>query len=60
MRSAYQDEQRQWIQAGWGSLNRRYPPVNGLKRREKLASVAPYLVAQARVLVIDDVQNSPP
>lgn len=43
LRSAYQDDRRQWIQAGAGVIAQSTPARELVETREKLASIAPYL-----------------
>ncbi|KAI9148710.1 Salicylate synthase [Paramyrothecium foliicola] len=44
LRSAFQDESRRWIQAGAGVILQSSPQREFLETREKLASIAPYVV----------------
>lgn len=43
LRSAFQDEERQWIQAGAGIIAQSTPEREMIETREKLSSIAPYL-----------------
>lgn len=46
LRSAFQDGERQWIQAGAGIIAQSTPARELMETREKLSSIAPHLVAR--------------
>ncbi|GAB1199909.1 hypothetical protein APSETT444_009268 [Aspergillus pseudonomiae] len=47
LRSVFQDENRQWLQAGAGIIAHSTPERELIETREKLASVQPYVMAKA-------------
>ncbi|RYP73521.1 hypothetical protein DL771_003560 [Monosporascus sp. 5C6A] len=46
LRTAFQDASRQWIQAGAGIISLSDPQREFIETREKLASIAPFIVGQ--------------
>ncbi|KAJ5247890.1 hypothetical protein N7468_002873 [Penicillium chermesinum] len=48
LRTVFQDESRGWIQAGAGVISQSNPQRELIETREKLASIAPFIVLDAR------------
>ncbi|KAA8648678.1 uncharacterized protein ATNIH1004_004563 [Aspergillus tanneri] len=48
LRTVFQDRHHQWIQAGAGVISQSHPQRELTETREKMASIAPFVVAEAR------------
>nr|VFK65456.1 MAG: salicylate synthetase [Candidatus Kentron sp. UNK]VFK72408.1 MAG: salicylate synthetase [Candidatus Kentron sp. UNK] len=59
LRSVFQEPRKSWIQAGAGLINLSNPDREFIETKEKLASIAPYIVLEADKSVDPTLPDSP-
>lgn len=57
LRTVFQDDKRSWIQAGAGIIAQSLPAREWIETKEKLASVAPFLVGKGDQMPQDELGN---